>query len=103
MLIFVNRISIKDTLMKLTRTALLLFFPFYFFSCRTQKALPNYLEKVNDSLDKRSVVIPELRIQKNDNLSIQVYSASLDPKVDELYNPRPVVSSATGQAPTGGF
>jgi polysaccharide export outer membrane protein len=102
MLIFVNRISIKDTLMKLTRTVLLFAFPFYLISCRSQKALPNYLEHDRDTVPNRSVVIPELRIQKNDNLSIQVYSASTDPKVDELYNPRPSLS-ATGQGTSSGF
>jgi polysaccharide export outer membrane protein len=88
MLIFADQLSIKDTLMKLTRTVLLLAFPFYFISCSTQKTLPNYLEYVKDTGDKKEVIIPELRIQKNDNLSIQVYSASVDPRVDELYNIR---------------
>jgi polysaccharide biosynthesis/export protein len=102
MLIFVNRISIKDTLMKLTRAALLFVFPLYLFSCRTQKPLPNYLENVHDSVDKRTVVMPELRIQKNDNLSIQIYSASTDPHVDELYNLRQS-TSGVGQATSPGF
>lgn len=102
MLIFVNRISIKDTLMKLTRTVLLFILPFYFIACRTQKPLPNYLENISDTGGKREVVIPELRIQKNDNLSIQVYSASTDPKVDELYNPRPALAGG-GQATAAGF
>ncbi len=97
MLIFANRISTKDILMKLIRTVLLLAFPLYFVSCGTQKPLPNYLENLSDTSDKKDVVIPELKIQKNDNLFIQVYSAALDPKVDELYNARQ--SSASGQTP----
>jgi len=102
MLIFVNRISIKDILMKLTRAAFLFIIPLYFISCRTQKPLPNYLETTHDSVDKRNVIVPELRIQKNDNLSILVYSASTDPRVDELYNLRQ--SAATpGQSTVSGF
>jgi len=83
--------------MKLTRTALLLVLPIYFISCGTQKTLPNYLEHVSDTSGKRDVVMPELRIQKYDNLSIQVYSASIDPKVDEIYNLR---QSTSGNAQT---
>jgi polysaccharide export outer membrane protein len=82
--------------MKLTRAFFLFALPFYFISCTTQKQLPNYLERVNDTVDKKEVIIPELRIQKNDNLSIQVYSASVDPRVDELYNLRS--AGTTGQS-----
>ncbi len=104
MLIFAHQISIKDTLMKLTRTVLLFAVPFYFFSCTPQKELPNYLDRVKDTGDKKEVVVPELRIQKNDNLSIQIYSASLDPRVDELYNLRSGATSSTQQgSTTAGF
>lgn len=105
MLIFANRISTKDILMKLIRTVLLLAFPFYFISCSTQKPLPNYLENVADTSDKKEVVIPELRIQKYDILSIQVYSASTDVRADEIYNLRIATGAATsGQGgTTGGF
>lgn len=104
MLIFANRISTKDILMKLIRTVLLLALPFYFISCGTQKPLPNYLENISDTSDKKDVVIPELRIQKNDNLFIQVYSAAVDPNVDALYNPRQI-SAGGGQstAPVSGL
>lgn len=57
-------------------------------SCRTQRAVYNYLEDVTDTSFKKNVFIAEPVIQKNDLLSIQVYSASLDPAVDELYNIR---------------
>jgi len=104
MLIFVNLISIKDILMKFFRTAWLLILPFYFFSCTPQKPLPNYLENVYDTSDKKEVVIPELRIQKYDILAIQVYSASTDPRADEIYNLRGAASIAPGaQSNTGGF
>ena len=89
--------------MKLIRLVLLLAFPFWFISCGTQKKLPNYLENVSDSTGKGEVRIPELRIQKNDNLSIQIFSDATDPKADEIYNPLPVtgVSSGLTSATTG--
>src|SRR6476660_1271415 len=101
MLTFANRISIKDSLMKIIRTALLLAFPFYLISCGTQKPLPNYLENITDTSDKNEVTIPELRIQKNDNLSIQVYSASTDPKVDQIYNLPSAGTAGAGQTAAG--
>ncbi len=48
--------------------------------------MPYYLEQVNDSTGKGEVKIPELRIQKNDLLSIQINSIATDPKIDGLYN-----------------
>ena len=103
MRIFANLLSTKDILMKLIRTVLLLAFPFYFVSCGTQKPLPNYLENMSDTSDKKEVVIPELRIQKNDNLFIQVYSASTKPEIDEYYNLRTAGSSGSTTAPVSGF
>jgi polysaccharide biosynthesis/export protein len=90
--------------MKLIRTVLLLAFPLYFISCGTQKKMPDYLERITDSSDKKQVTVPELRIQKNDILAIQVYSASTDIRADELYNLR-TGSSASGSAGSnsGGF
>lgn len=61
-------------------------FPLLFFSCRTQRAVYNYLEEIKDTSFKKSVYITEPFIQKNDLISIRVYSASLDPSVDQLYN-----------------
>ncbi|MBD0375661.1 MAG: polysaccharide biosynthesis/export family protein, partial [Flavisolibacter sp.] len=59
----------------------------FIFSCGTpQRAVYNYLEDVRDTSFKKNVYIAESVIQKNDLLSIQVYSASLDPSVDALYN-----------------
>jgi polysaccharide biosynthesis/export protein len=73
--------------MKFTRIFLLLALPVYLFSCRTQQKLPHYLENVSDSAAKGDVVIPELRIQKNDQLSIQISSLSTIPeKSDVIYN-----------------
>jgi polysaccharide export outer membrane protein len=103
MLIFANRISTKDILMKLIRTVLLLVFPLYFISCGTQKPMPDYLENISDTSDKKDIVIPELRIQKYDNLFIQVYSASTDPRVDEIYNLRSGGSGGQSTTPVSGF
>lgn len=58
----------------------------FFSSCTPQRAVYNYLEEITDTSFKRNVFIAEPIIQKNDLLSIQVYSASLDPTVDALYN-----------------
>ena len=45
-----------------------------------------YLENVTDTSIKNVVKVSEPVIQDNDLLSIQVYSAATDPKVDALYN-----------------
>ncbi len=86
---------------KILRFILLLVFPVIVISCGTQKKLPPYyLDNVSDTSINGQVVIPDLRIQKNDLLSIQVYSAATRPEADALYN-LPTVAS-TGQI-TGGF
>src|SRR6187397_3047948 len=55
-------------------------------SCKPQKAIFNYLEDMTDTTSKKTFYIAEPVIQKNDQLSIQISSASLDPGVDALYN-----------------
>lgn len=72
--------------MKFIRILLLLSLPFYFFSCKTMQPLPNYLDKLNDTTGKGALVIPELRIQKGDLLSVQINSLSTKPEIDLLYN-----------------
>lgn len=64
----------------------LLVFSCLFYSCRTQRAVYNYLEDIRDSSFRKSVYIAEPRIQKNDLLAIRIFSASLDPTVDADYN-----------------
>ncbi len=73
-------------------------------SCGTQRAVYNYLEDVNDTSFKTNAYIAEPVIQKNDLISIQVYSASLDPAVDALYN-LPVLQQSGGSQNTqsGGY
>ncbi len=74
-----------------------------FFSCRTQRAVYNYLEDVNDTSFKKNVFIAETVIQKNDLISIQVYSSATDPLVDQLYN-LPIQQTGGGQqTQVGGF
>ncbi len=62
------------------------FFAILLSSCRTQRAVYNYLEDVTDTSFRKSVYIAEPRIQKADLLSVRVYSASLNPEIDALYN-----------------
>jgi polysaccharide export outer membrane protein len=68
---------------------------FFLVSCTPQKrATYNYLEQIKDTSFKKTVYIAEPIIQKNDLLSIQVYSASTNPDVDKLYN-LPVSNTGT--------
>lgn len=81
--------------MKLIRSLLPLLVSFYFISCGTQQKLPTYLQNYSDTSGKQAVKTPDLLIQKNDMLSIQVYSASTKPEIsDALYN-LPVVSPSS--------
>src|SRR5438105_4849782 len=73
-------------------------------SCNSQKkAYYYYLENVTDTSGKTVVRPTEPVIQKNDLLSIQVYSAATDPKVDVLYNLVNANSSSTGSSAIIGF
>jgi polysaccharide export outer membrane protein len=67
-----------------------------FGACRPQRAVFNYLEDVNDTSFRKGVYIAEPIIQKNDLLSVQVYSAALDLTVDALYN-MPIQQGGAGQ------
>ena len=91
--------------MKFIRFVLFFVLPFFFISCGTQQRIPNYLQNVTDSTVKDDVQIPELRIQKNDLLSIQVYSASTKPEIsDVIYNlPSLQSDGSTGGSASGGF
>ena len=73
--------------MKFQRFLLFLVVSFLLFSCGTQKRTPQYLQQVRDTTIKGAVKFPELKIQKNDLLSIFVYSdATEKEKFDALYN-----------------
>lgn len=85
--------------MKFLRLVFALAIPVCLASCGTQKKMPAYyLDKLSDTTKKSEVKIPELKIQKNDILSIQVYSASTIAGTDELYN-LPAVGGANGAVP----
>lgn len=90
--------------MKFTRILFLLSFPLYFFSCKSIQRLPYYLDNVTDSTKFNEFKIPELKIQKNDQLSIQIFSLSTRPESDALYN-QPTMNSggASGQQMPMGY
>jgi len=86
---------------------LLLFYLFaavLFGSCRTQKeTVRNYLEK-SDSTGINVVNLADPVIQRNDLLSIKVYSLSADPRVDAMYNlPEQTVAGSSNTSATAGF
>jgi polysaccharide export outer membrane protein len=88
--------------MKLIRFLLPLVISFCMIACGTQQKMPTYLQNVSDTTGKQAVAIPDLLIQKNDMLSIQVYSASTKPDVsDALYNLPSASSSSSSQGSTG--
>lgn len=82
--------------MRFSGLFLVLTLSFYFFSCTPQQRLPNYLENMSDTGGKKAIVVPQLRIQKNDLLSIEIHSLSLDPqKSDAPYNQVPMGGAAS--------
>jgi len=89
--------------MKLLGIVLFLGFIAHFVSCSSQKKLPNYLENVSDTTIRADVQIPELRIQKSDLLSIQVYSASTKPEISDAIFNLPGQGSPEGGTTTTGY
>jgi polysaccharide export outer membrane protein len=75
----------------------------FFVSCSSQKKAPyNYIEDVRDTTVNNAIKNFEPVIQKNDLLSIQVYSNSTKPEIsDVLYNP-PALSGAGAGASSSG-
>lgn len=81
--------------MKFLRIFLLLIFPIYLISCSSQRRVPNYMEKVVDTTNWE-YTIPPLRIQKNDQLSIRVYSSSTAREISDVpYNLPEMVGAGT--------
>src|SRR5260370_30075525 len=74
------------------------FISFFFISWSPKKKISNnYIENATDTTAKNAVKIFEPVIQKNDLLSIQVYSSSTKPEVsDVLYNPPTLNTNASG-------
>jgi polysaccharide export outer membrane protein len=69
-------------------------------ACTPQQKIPAYLENVNDTTIVTTVQVTEPVIQKNDLLQIQVYSASVDHRVDAPYN-MPLASNGAGGGVAG--
>jgi len=89
--------------MKLFRVFPFLIIPVFFVSCVTQHRVPHYIEKVKDTTGWE-YKIPPLRIQKYDQLSIRVYSASTQPGVsDAPYNQPEATNAGAQNASTTGF
>ena len=76
----------------------------FFCSCGSRRfATTNYLQNVDTSANA-FLNLPEPRIQKNDLLSIKVYSQSADPRTDIPYNlPEPPVTGNPNPMATAGF
>ncbi|MDB5207179.1 MAG: polysaccharide export protein [Flavisolibacter sp.] len=74
-------------------------------SCGTQGgSVTNYLEKSKDTTGTSVVQLSEPVIQKNDLLSIKVYSLSANPAIDALYNlPEQTVAGSSTVGNTAGF
>ena len=73
--------------MKLLRLTAFLLIASWLVSCGTQKKTAiNYIDNTDSTVLNDTVKITEIKIQKNDLLSIQVYSSSLDPAVDAPFN-----------------
>lgn len=89
--------------MKFTRVLFFIILPLYMVSCKPQQKLPYYLDNVTDSTVNRTIKVPELIIQKNDKLSIKIYSLSTKPDVsDAIYNqPAAAGEDATGTSTSG--
>lgn len=83
--------------MKFIRFSVLFSFTVWFLaSCAVQQKMPYYLENVSDTTTAINSTFPELRIQKNDLLSIQVYSASTQPQISDAYYNLPAAAGSAG-------
>lgn len=90
--------------MKIFNISALLLFLIVLGSCKVQQNLPQYLEGASNENIAKNVQAPELIIQKNDLLAIQVYSEYL-PQVanpDVLYNQPTPAGGAVTAVNTGG-
>jgi polysaccharide export outer membrane protein len=85
--------------MRFSRLLLVIVLPLYLISCKPVQQLPYYLDKVNDSTGKGIVKAHELRIQKNDVISIQISSLSIRPDVSDA----PFNQVAAAGAATAGY
>lgn len=74
-------------------------------SCKTPRGVvTNYLEQTTDTANRNVVTIAEPVIQKDDLLSIKVYSLATRPEVDAVYNlPEQTVAGSSTTSGTAGF
>mgnify|MGYP001000659400 CR=1 FL=1 len=85
--------------MKLLHVFIVTLIVFFTVSCKTQQKMPQYLQDLNDTIDKQVAKATELTIQKNDVLSIRIFSQSTKPEVtDAVYN----LSVNSDAPPNGG-
>lgn len=84
--------------MKFSRFLFLIFVPLYFFSCKPQQKMQQYLEKLSDTSGTGTIKSPELIIQKNDLLQIFIISQATTPEAENIYN-----QPATGANSTPGY
>ena len=89
--------------MKIIRSLFLLALPLYILSCGTQQRIPNYLQSYSDTTKPSTVKVPELVIQKNDILAIQVYSASTRRDVSDAPYNLPMPTGQEGGSGSGGY
>ncbi len=75
-----------------------------FTACKAPEPLRNYVQHASDSTIPKTVVLPELKIQPQDLLSIQISSTSLQPeKSDAMFNQVTVSSSGSGTSTANGY
>lgn len=90
--------------MILFRTLLCSLVAVAFVACKAPEPLRNYVQSASDSTIAKMVTQPELKIQPQDLLSIQIYSKSLQPdKSDAMFNLMAGSTSGTGTASASGY
>jgi polysaccharide export outer membrane protein len=86
--------------MKFLHIPVIILSAFLLFSCKTQKNA-GYIENYSDTTKPYYVNYKEPLIQKNDVLSVFVYSDAVDREIDEMYNLPNLGGVSTGGAAQG--
>lgn len=85
--------------MNLSRRWWLLALPLILLTaCGTQQRIPNYLQSVSDTTRLPDFTYTELRIQRNDQLQIQVFSSSTKREISDAPYNLPAVSADAASA-----
>lgn len=75
-----------------------------FVACKAPEPLRNYLQNATDSTIAKTIAQPELKIQPQDLLSIQIFSKSLQPeKSDAMFNLASGSSAGAGTTTSNGY